>query len=86
MLAYCYADGGRAKQAINIANQGLILAPDSGKAKLALGYAYFADGKKQFPAALRLLESSIVATIDPLDQSQLNRASALIQVIKSRGK
>jgi tetratricopeptide (TPR) repeat protein len=85
MLAFCYADGGRAEQAIDVALRAFVIAPENGKVRFAAGYSYFAAGRKQFVSARPFLEASLSATKDPLDQTQRELASALLtQVMKRR--
>jgi hypothetical protein len=78
LAGFCYADATLEQRAIELAAQAVSIAPLSGFAKYALGYAYFASGRKRYRLARQYLTAAWMATEDRLDMAQTNRANELL--------
>jgi tetratricopeptide (TPR) repeat protein len=84
MASFCYTDAAEGQKGINLARLALGISPRSGAVKFALGYAYFAAGRKQYAAARVLLSEAIAATEDPLDEAQAIRAHQILREIEGK--
>jgi hypothetical protein len=78
LASFCYADAANEQRAINLAAQAVNVAPLSGFAKYALGYAYFSSGRKRYQLARQYLSAALLAPEDRLDAAQINRANELL--------
>jgi hypothetical protein len=78
LAGFCYADAADEQRAVNLAAQAVSIAPLSGFAKYALGYAYFSAGRKRYRLARQYLTAALSATEDRLDAAQMNRANELL--------